>query len=58
MYVVCLIFASLGIFGSVLVMVIFILKPGAIDKKAINDASKMLGVQQEKFGRSHPPILT
>lgn len=40
MFIVCLIFASLGILGSVFVAAMFVLNLREIDKRAIDDAER------------------
>lgn len=54
MFVVCLIFASLGICGSTFIAVMFVLNQKEIDKKAVDDAEKLLAIQHMSHER-HPP---
>lgn len=51
MFVVCSIFASLGICGSVFIAAMFILNKSEIDKKAIHDAERLKEIQRRKAQR-------
>lgn len=51
MFIVYLIFASLGMCGSVFIAAMFLLNHKEIERKAINDAEKLMAVQRAKSGR-------
>lgn len=58
MYIVCLIFASLGICGSAFVSIMFVLNRRSIDEKAINDAKRLATIQIDKFESRDSPIAS